>query len=272
MPSTFGSWAGGFVGQFDFDQVADARTGTDRDGGHSGYRGYRVPGVERQVLIGRHWFAKRLLDVTLASVILVVLSPLLLLIAAAVKLDSPGPVIFRHLRVGGRRIPNPDGSVDWEAGTFEILKYRSMHHDGDDSLHRQYIQAFVQGTTAADGGSAGVYKLEDDPRITRVGRLIRKSSLDELPQLVNVLRGDMSLVGPRPVPTYEVDEYTRDQMERLHAIPGMTGLWQVRGRGMVSFEEMVRMDVWYTRNRTVLLDLKLLAGTVPAVLTMRGAE
>lgn len=260
------------MGQFDFEQVAGAPIGRGRAHGHPGYRGYRAPGVERQVLVGRRWFAKRLLDLALTTVILVLLSPLLLLISAAVKLDSPGPVIFRHLRVGGRRIPRADGSVDWEACTFEILKFRSMHHDGDDSLHREYIQAFIQGTTAADDGSAGVYKLEDDPRITRVGRLIRKTSLDELPQLVNVLRGDMSLVGPRPVPTYEVDEYTEDQMERLHAIPGMTGLWQVRGRGMVSFEEMVRMDVWYTRNRTVLLDLALLAGTVPAVLTMRGAE
>jgi lipopolysaccharide/colanic/teichoic acid biosynthesis glycosyltransferase len=236
------------------------------------YADYRRAAEGSQRLTGWPWFAKRLGDLTLGSILLVVLSPVMATVAGAIKLDSAGPVLFRHRRVGGRRIVETDGSVVWEASTFEILKFRSMYTDTDDDAHRQYIQAFIEGTTAADQGSSDTYKLEADPRVTRVGHWIRKTSLDELPQLINVIKGDMSLVGPRPVPTYEVDEYTEAQMERLHAIPGMTGLWQVRGRGKVSFEEMVRMDIWYTRNRTMWLDFKLLASTLPAVLSMRGAE
>lgn len=236
------------------------------------YGGYSAPAVSNQRAAGPAWFAKRFMDWTLGSVLLVVLAPLMALIAGAVRLDSAGPALFRHNRVGGRRVLNAEGTVTWEACTLEIIKFRSMYTGADETVHQEYIRAFVEGTTPADKGASGIYKLEADPRVTRVGRLLRKTSLDELPQLLNVLKGEMSLVGPRPVPTYEVDAYTEAQRERLHALPGLTGLWQVRGRGAVSFEEMVRMDIWYTRNRTPWLDLRLLAETIPAVLSMRGAE
>jgi lipopolysaccharide/colanic/teichoic acid biosynthesis glycosyltransferase len=235
----------------------------------SPFLGYRA-GAEGRQRAGLA--AKRVFDLALTIIIVVLAAPLMLAVAVAIRIDTPGPALFRHTRVGGRRIVDPSGTVMWEARTFEILKFRSMHHNADDTLHREYIQAFIDGETGADHGTTDRFKLQEDPRITRVGRFIRKTSIDELPQLLNVLMGEMSLVGPRPVPTYEVEAYSPPQMERLHAMPGMTGLWQVRGRGQVSFEEMVDMDIWYTRNRTLWLDLKLLGGTVPAVLTGRGAE
>jgi lipopolysaccharide/colanic/teichoic acid biosynthesis glycosyltransferase len=231
-----------------------------------GYRGQAV-GRQRAALT-----AKRVFDLVVTAVMVTLAAPLMLLVAIAIRIDTPGPALFRHTRVGGRRVVHAPGQVMWEAGTFEILKFRSMQHNADETLHRQYIQAFIEGQTDADQGSTDTYKLEEDPRVTRVGRFIRKTSIDELPQLLNVLLGEMSLVGPRPVPTYEVEAYSPRQMERLHAVPGLTGLWQVKGRGKVSFEEMVDMDIWYTRNRTLWLDLKLLAETVPAVVTGRGAE
>jgi lipopolysaccharide/colanic/teichoic acid biosynthesis glycosyltransferase len=236
------------------------------------FLGYRSPARERQALRGVMWFAKRTVDVALGTILVVALAPLMVVIAIAIKLDSPGPVFFRHDRVGGRRVCSPEGRVTWEAAVFEIVKFRSMIHEADESLHRDYIRAFIEGETQADQGGAEIYKLESDPRVTRVGRMIRITSLDELPQLFNVLAGKMSLVGPRPVPTYEVEAYEPWQMERLHALPGMTGQWQVHGRGVVSFDEMVRMDIWYTRNRSVWLDFKLLVGTIRAVASMRGAQ
>jgi lipopolysaccharide/colanic/teichoic acid biosynthesis glycosyltransferase len=146
-----------------------------------------------------------------------------------------------------------------------------MVTDADQTLHENYVRAFLEGTAAANA-ETGAFKLAQDPRVTRVGRLLRRSSLDELPQLFNIIWGDMSLVGPRPVPTYEVAGYRDVHYERLAALPGITGWWQVKGRCQVGFEDMVRMDIDYVRNASLLLDLKILVMTIPAVLSMRGAD
>jgi lipopolysaccharide/colanic/teichoic acid biosynthesis glycosyltransferase len=204
------------------------------------------------------------MDVVLASLLLLVLLPLLAFIALVIKLDSPGPVIFVQERVGARRRSHARRTV-WEVANFPFYKFRSMVWDANQSAHQAHIQAWMEDT-------ARTVKLTEDPRITRVGRLLRRTSLDELPQLINVLKGEMSLVGPRPVPTYEAAAYLDWHRERLAALPGITGRWQVNGRGQVTFTEMVRMDIEYVRNQSPWLDIKILLATIPVVLSGRGAE
>lgn len=199
---------------------------------------------------------------------LVVAFPLMILAAVVIKLDSPGPVFFIQERVGARR-RNRGGHAVWQICKFPFYKLRTMGHNVDQSAHREYIEAFVNGDVKPTGEK---FKLVDDPRVTRVGKILRKTSLDELPQLLNVLKGEMSLVGPRPVPVYEAAHYQESHFERLCALPGITGLWQVRGRCQVPFDEMIRMDIEYVRNQSVWLDLKILFRTIPAVLTARGAD
>ncbi len=208
-------------------------------------------------------WAKRAMDITLSSIALVVLSPLLLAVAMAITLDSPGPAIFVHERVGYDRRRR-------QIKTIKMHKFRSMVHNCDQSLHQQHIRNFVQGQNVPERGS-GLVKLTRDPRITRVGRFIRKTSIDELPQLWDVLRGAMSLVGPRPVPPYEVAEYAPWHRRRLEVTPGITGLWQVEGRGQVGLDEMVRMDIEYVERRSLWFDIKILLKTIPVVLSGRGA-
>jgi exopolysaccharide biosynthesis polyprenyl glycosylphosphotransferase len=193
---------------------------------------------------------KRAFDLLAGGLGLLAISPFLLAIALAVKLDSPGPVFYRQTRVGkdGRR--------------FRIYKFRSMRPDADRLLE------VLRAGNEADGP---LFKMRRDPRVTRVGAFLRRWSLDELPQLINVVKGEMSLVGPRPPIPAEVDEYESWQFGRLRAVPGLTGLWQVSGRSDVSFHDMVRLDLHYIRNWTILLDLEILLRTVPAVLTSRGA-
>lgn len=147
-----------------------------------------------------------------------------------------------------------------------------MVHGADQSLHQGHIRAFVQGQLPVRDGVGAKFKIANDDRITRVGRVLRRTSLDELPQLLNVLRGEMSLVGPRPVPPYEVAEYQASEMERLAALPGITGLWQVNGRGELPFSEMVRLDREYVRHQSLWLDCRILAATLPAVVSGRGAK
>jgi len=208
---------------------------------------------------------KRGLDVVGSSTLLAALSPLLLVIAAAVKLKSKGPVFFEQERVGQKMKP------------FRMLKFRTMHADADHKLHHEYVTQFINasdnpaGSTPA-GGTPGVFKLTNDPRVTSVGRFLRKTSLDELPQLVNVLRGDMSLVGPRPPLAYEVEQYKPWHRRRvLDAKPGITGLWQVTGRSRTTFDEMVRLDLRYARSCSIWNDIKILLATPRAVLSGRGA-
>ncbi len=193
---------------------------------------------------------KRATDLLLGSLILIGLVPLMLLITLAIKLDSPGPVIYRQQRVG------KDGRLFW------MLKFRSMRVDADQLLEQLRSQNEASGP---------IFKMRRDPRITRVGRVLRRLSLDELPQIFNVLKGEMSLVGPRPPLPAEVAQYEDWQLGRLRAIPGMTGLWQVSGRSEISFQDMVKLDLHYIRNWSLALDLELLVRTVRAVLTSRGA-
>jgi lipopolysaccharide/colanic/teichoic acid biosynthesis glycosyltransferase len=217
-----------------------------------------------------YYFFKRALDMTVAALALVVLLPLMALIAVLVALDSPGPIIFVQKRVGARRWSR-EGYSYWKQNAFDCYKFRSMVQDADPAVHQAIVKAWVEGGAEPSGVSSVESKKASDPRVTRVGRILRKTSLDELPQLVNVLKGEMSVVGPRPDLPYSVKEYRPWHRERLRALPGMTGLWQVSGRCQVSFDDMVRSDVEYVRNQSLELDLKILFLTISAVLSARGA-
>jgi lipopolysaccharide/colanic/teichoic acid biosynthesis glycosyltransferase len=205
---------------------------------------------------------KRALDLAGSLAMLFILSPLLLLIAALIKLSSPGPVFFRQERVG---------RFGWP---FQFLKFRSMDVNADSSLHEQYIEGFIGrragAGTSGDGGP--IFKIVQDPRVTPIGRILRKTSLDELPQLFNVLKGQMSLVGPRPPIPYELKRYDLWHRRRILEVkPGITGLWQVRGRSRTTFDEMVRMDLHYAKHWNLWLDLRLLLETPLAVVRGDGA-
>jgi lipopolysaccharide/colanic/teichoic acid biosynthesis glycosyltransferase len=214
---------------------------------------------------------KRAIDVAVAGLGLVLLAPILAGIGVAIRVTSPGPALFVQKRWGARRCRVADGGWRWEAREFRCCKFRTMTHRADDGAHVKHVAAFVSGNL--DGTGPAGFKLRDDPRVTRIGSLLRRTSLDELPQLLNVLRGEMSLVGPRPVPAYEVESYPGEWcLERLAALPGVTGPWQVHGRSRVSFEEMMRMDLDYVRRPSITRDLGLIAMTVPSVLARRGAQ
>lgn len=212
----------------------------------------------------------RFLDLTITILGLVVLWPLFPLLALLVKLDSSGPALFVQKRVGSQ-LRIVEGKPVWVVCNFNMYKFRSMYYKADQSLHQQHIKAFAQGTLQASSAS-NPFKLANDPRITRMGRILRKTSLDELPQIINVLKGEMSLVGPRPVPEYEVAEYQEHHFERLAAKPGLTGSWQLNGRSRVTFEEMIQMDIEYVRHQSVGEYLRILFLTIPAVLFGWGAQ
>jgi lipopolysaccharide/colanic/teichoic acid biosynthesis glycosyltransferase len=202
---------------------------------------------------------KRLLDLVGACAALLVLAPVMAVLAVMIRRDSAGPAIFRQTRIG--RLGKP----------FTCYKFRTMYQDADEQAHRAYIQAYSRGEVAAANNPAAPYKIERDPRITPLGHFLRRSSLDELPQLFNVLKGDMSLVGPRPDVAYSVALYKDWHKLRLATQPGLTGLWQIRGRGRVSYEEGMRLDCDYVQRQCLRLDIEILLQTVPAVLSMRGA-
>jgi lipopolysaccharide/colanic/teichoic acid biosynthesis glycosyltransferase len=200
------------------------------------------------------------LDVVLAGILLIVAAPVLTAIAVLVRVGSPGPVLFRQLRIGHLEQP------------FTMLKFRTMLVDCDDRLHREFVTHMLSGGTTGQATPDGVFKLADDPRVTRIGRFLRRTSLDELPQLVNVLRGEMSLVGPRPALPWEVDLYGPAHRLRFQVRPGMTGLWQVRGRNRVDFTRALDLDVEYVTRQSVRLYLLILVMTMPAVLRGDGAR
>jgi lipopolysaccharide/colanic/teichoic acid biosynthesis glycosyltransferase len=215
---------------------------------------------------------KRAFDILGASVLIVAVSPLLVGVCMAILLDGGGPIFYRQERITGRP-QRRRGRVDWMTERFRILKFRTMVPDADSvPLHEEFVESFVKGTAPAQAGDQPVFKLQSDPRVTKVGRFLRATSLDELPQLFNVLGGSMSLVGPRPVPQYEVDLYEDHHRERLAARAGITGAWQVHGRGRVSFEEMIELDLNYVRRQSFATDLALLARTLPAVWRKAGAR
>jgi lipopolysaccharide/colanic/teichoic acid biosynthesis glycosyltransferase len=218
-----------------------------------------------------YYYTKRIVEMAFVALALIFLLPLMAFIGLLVKLDSPGPILFVQTRVGARRRRARDSHIVWEIQPFRFFKFRSMFADADQSIHEAHIKAFVKGTLDTSDATEAKFKLKNDLRITRVGSILRKTSLDELPQLFNVLKGEMSLVGPRPVPTYEVAEYDKRHYERLTALPGITGLWQVKGRGESTFEEMMDMDIYYVHHASLLLDIKILFLTVFAVMTGAGA-
>lgn len=200
---------------------------------------------------------KRVIDVIGSAVALLVFSPVFAIIALAIKLTSNGPVIYRQSRLG-------------QFGqTFELFKFRSMRTDSDPKIHQEFMKSVIAGTHdgISEDGEQPVFKMKNDPRITSIGGLLRRSSLDELPQFFNVLKGDMSLVGPRPPLAYEYEEYEIWHRSRvLEAKPGITGLWQVKGRSRVRFDDMVRLDLQYVRTWSIWLDLWILLKTPRAVL------
>jgi exopolysaccharide biosynthesis polyprenyl glycosylphosphotransferase len=207
-------------------------------------------------------FLKRASDIIIATIAMIVTSPLWLVIAIMIKRDSTGPVFFRQERVG------MDGRI------FLCLKFRTMRADADDAIHRETYKQNIAGGLIGNAGEnkKPVYgKVPNDPRITRIGRWLRRSSLDELPQLLNVLWGDMSIVGPRPPIPYEVHEYDIWHRKRLDMKPGITGLWQVSGRNRLTFEQMVKVDLFYIENWSIWLDIKIILLTIPALWRDEGA-
>ncbi len=204
--------------------------------------------------------AKRVMDVALCLLAMPLVLPLLAICALAIRIDSPGPVLFVQERIGkgGRR--------------FRMYKFRTMQHNLDDSCHRAFMKAFVNGGIGGDENGGALYKPFQASQVTRVGHILRKTSLDELPQLINLLRGEMSLVGPRPNVLWEFEEYKGWHNERLEVLPGITGLAQVRGRSGINFDSIVKYDIEYIERQSLVLDLKILWWTLISVILGTGAE
>jgi len=217
--------------------------------------GVPVLGLRQPNIRGVNRMMKRGFDFVCASIMLLLLSPIMFFVALAIKFSSKGPVFYTQERVGeGGRV-------------FKFIKFRSMHVNNDDSIHREYAKQWIEkGEAADDDKGEKVFKIKKDPRLIPIGGFIRKYSVDELPQLFNVLRGDMSLIGPRPPIPYEVEVYREWHRRRLDGPQGITGLWQVSGRNRLSFDEMVKLDIEYIENWSFALDIKILWRTVGAVL------
>ncbi len=218
------------------------------------------PPIQDVIQISSNYrFLKRTLDIVLTLLLFPLLLLVCLILAVAIRLDSKGPIFFKQKRAGQNGVE------------FDFVKFRSMYVDTDDSAHRNAIKHYMNGE-ALNGhtSTATLYKLADDPRVTKVGRFIRKTSLDEIPQFINVLRGEMSLVGPRPPLPYEVEGYSARDLLRLCGKPGLTGYWQVYGRSRVPFAEMVEMDTAYLQRQSILHDLKLIILTIPVMLFGSG--
>jgi len=199
------------------------------------------------------------LDALIVLPVFVLLLPLFFMLSIAIKLNSRGPVFYRAEAMGRNGMP------------FSMYKFRSMQVDTGNGIHKEYVTKLIKGQIKKDSGKGGVFKITDDQRVTPIGKLLRKLSLDELPQLINVLKGEMSLVGPRPCLPYEYEAYKDWHKKRLSIRPGITGVWQVTGRSAVSFEDMVLLDLYYIYNRNILMDINILYETIFAVLEKRGA-
>jgi lipopolysaccharide/colanic/teichoic acid biosynthesis glycosyltransferase len=203
--------------------------------------------------------AKRMLDLSVALPCLILVAPLLLAVAVAIRLTSPGPALFRQARLGRDRRP------------FTLCKFRTMYTGCPDDAHREYVRKLLTDDAPPDGGRNGVFKLDGDTRITSVGKLLRRTSIDELPQLLNVIRGDMSLVGPRPALAWEAEMFGAGYDRRFAVPPGLTGLWQVSGRNALTMRQGLDLDIEYVHRQSLALDLSILAKTIPVVLSTRGA-
>ena len=208
---------------------------------------------------GLNYLVKRTFDIVCASIILIFAMPIIALAALAILISDGRPIFFRQQRIGG------------QGRRFEMLKLRTMKTAAADNVHRQYVERWISdGHSAAADANGKVFKLANDSRVTRVGRILRKFSLDELPQILNVVRGDMSLIGPRPALPYEVEHYQDWHRRRLEGLPGITGLWQVSGRNQVSFDEMVKLDVQYLEDWSLTTDIQILFRTIPVLLRGEG--
>jgi lipopolysaccharide/colanic/teichoic acid biosynthesis glycosyltransferase len=217
------------------------------------------PGTRPRSRPASYPWSKRAFDLAVALTALIVLSPLLIVVAVLVRATTPGPVLFRQSRLGLGRRP------------FVLYKFRTMYPGRPDDVHREYIRKLLTQDQPPAGGRRGLYKLERDPRVTPPGRLLRRTSVDELPQLLNVVRGEMSLVGPRPPLAWEAELAGPAYDQRFAVPPGLTGLWQVSGRNRLTMRQGLDLDVEYARRRSFWLDLVILAKTVPVLLTARGA-
>jgi lipopolysaccharide/colanic/teichoic acid biosynthesis glycosyltransferase len=222
----------------------------------------------------RFFIMKRIVDVTLAGLALIVFAPLIALIAVAIRLDSDGSALFKQERLGTKRVTR-NGKRVWIIQSFTMYKFRTMHQNAPSALHKEFVQAYIRNDVEAmkriNAGS-DTFKLARDPRITRIGAFLRKTSLDELPQLFNVINGTMSLVGPRPALKYELDVYETWHKERFAAVPGITGYWQTVARNEADFNKMIELDVWYVRRQSLLLDLKIMIQTPLAIIKGKGAR
>jgi lipopolysaccharide/colanic/teichoic acid biosynthesis glycosyltransferase len=196
---------------------------------------------------------KRALDIVLCLIAMIVAGPVMLVLIGLIRLSSPGPGLFRQERVGRGRQP------------FTMLKLRTMFTGNDDQIHRAYVTSLLKDEQPAADSKTGLYKLNDDPRVTRLGSILRRTSLDELPQLLNVLSGSMSLVGPRPVLAWEAEMFDPVHLRRFEVKPGITGLWQIRGRSKLGMREALDLDVEYVQHRSIARDLLILVMTVPAL-------
>jgi exopolysaccharide biosynthesis polyprenyl glycosylphosphotransferase len=224
--------------------------------------GIPTVGVRENRMQGPAYIVKRAFDLVTASVLTILLLPVFSVLAIMIKAFSPGPVLFRQMRVGQN------------AKTFEFYKFRTMRPGGNDKIHRDYAAKLIEGedlNLVDEESKKPVFKMTRDPRITPIGAVLRRTSLDELPQLFNVIKGEMSLVGPRPPIEYELQYYREWHKRRLMAKPGLTGLWQVSGRSMVPFNEMVLLDLYYIDHWSLKLDLEILLRTIPVILFGKGA-
>lgn len=204
-----------------------------------------------------YFIAKRVFDILVASLLLVLLAPVFLMTILLVRLDSSGPIFFVQKRMGAKRIRRAEMTV-WQPVEFDFYKFRSMYHNADESIHKEYIEGWVHGRVNVENTVENRLRMQDDPRVTRIGHFLRSTNLDELPQLFNVIKGDMSLVGPRPVPIYEIESYRQDHYERLASVPGVISLSQVNGQGRTTLERQVQMDVEYIHQQSLSRDISIL--------------
>jgi lipopolysaccharide/colanic/teichoic acid biosynthesis glycosyltransferase len=221
-----------------------------------------------------YYFIKRMLDFTVALVLLIFLSPIMLVVGILIFVYSPGPIFFSQERVGAVRQSHKSYRY-WKRANFRCYKFRTMKVNSDSAIHQAYVKALIENNqeqmNAIQGEDTKTRKLVHDPRIIRPGKLLRKLSLDELPQFWNVLRGDMSIVGPRPAIPYEVDVYKPEHLHRLEAQPGITGLQQVSARCTTDFDQQVQYDIEYINNQSLWLDLKIMVKTPLAIIFAKGA-
>ena len=222
-----------------------------------------------------YFAAKRVIDIVAASLVLLVLGIPMLIIAMLIEIETPGSAIFAQERVTARRKRIVNGKAEFDVVTFTCYKFRTMYKDASSEMHQAFMKAFIKNDSAAMAAingteNAEVKKIVKDPRVTLIGKFLRKTSLDELPQFINVLKGEMTLVGPRPCIPYEVEEYQAWHKQRLQAIGGITGLWQVSARSAADFDGMCKLDIEYIESQSLMTDIKIILKTPLVMIFGRG--